>query len=157
MLPSSWDISEATVADAPRIWTLQRLAYQSEARLYEDDQLPPLLESEETLRALFASHLFLKALLAERLVGSVRGCLEAGTCYVGRLIVDPEFQNRGLGAALMQALEASFPQATRFELFTGHLSDRPLHLYRKLGYQEYRRQPVHAGLELVFLEKRRVE
>lgn len=151
----SWEIVPATVADATAIWALQRRAYQSEARLYADDQLPPLVESAEALRAAFAQQRFLKAVADGQLVGSVRGRQEGATCQVGRLIVEPAWQNRGLGQALMLALEGFFPQATRFELFTGHRSAGPLHIYRKLGYQEYQRQPIHARLELVFLEKQR--
>lgn len=151
----SWKLALATVADAPAIWALQRLAYQSEARLYEDDQLPPLQDSLADLEAAFDRHLFLKAVAADRLVGSVRGRLEGDTCQVGRLIVTPDWQNRGLGSTLMRALEEHFPQARRFELFTGHRSAGPLHLYRKLGYQEYQRQPVHPRLTLIFLEKTR--
>jgi hypothetical protein len=57
----------------------------------------------------------------------------------------------------MREIEARFPGARRFELFTGHLSKRNLYLYRKLGYRPVRREPVSEKLTMVFLEKRNIE
>ena len=51
-------------------------------------------------------------------------------------------------------IEAVFSKADRFELFTGHKSDRNLHLYQKLGYCTFRKKIVNEKLTLVYLEKR---
>ena len=53
----------------------------------------------------------------------------------------------------MQAFEAAFPDARRFELFTGHKSERNLVLYQRLGYAPFRRHREHPGLELIYLER----
>ena len=90
-----------------------------------------------------------------QIVGSVRAYDQESTCYIGRLIVHPNRQNRGLGTDLLQHIEAAFPQAVRFELFTGHLSARNLYLYRKLGYTEFGRQPISDALTMMFLQKLR--
>ncbi|MPQ52438.1 GNAT family N-acetyltransferase [Citrobacter telavivensis] len=130
------------------------MAYQSEALLYQDDSIPALQQTLESLRAQFTNTLLLKASLAEgRIVGSVRGHVVGNTCHVGRLIVHPNFQRRGIGSDLLNALERQFPDITRFELFTGHKSAGNLRLYRRHGYQEYRREPIHAGLTMIYLEK----
>jgi|GEM_PF-2153447 hypothetical protein len=54
----------------------------------------------------------------------------------------------------MGEIEGSFPQAQCFALFTGHLSERNLYLYDKLGYRQVRREKVSDKLTMVFLEKR---
>ena len=90
-----------------------------------------------------------------RILGSVRGTQRDGTCEVGRLVVLPEAQGRGIGRALTIALEDRFPSAERFELFTGDHEGAALHIYRSLGYVPFRVQPVTGGLRLVYLEKRR--
>ncbi|MEJ2737951.1 MAG: GNAT family N-acetyltransferase, partial [Anaerolineae bacterium] len=87
------------------------------------------------------------------IVGSVRAYLQDGTCFVGRLIVHPSFQNQGIGTRLLGEIERAFDQAERFELFTGHLSERNLYLYQKLGYRPYRNRTVSEALTLVHLEK----
>ena len=145
-------VTSATVADLEVILALQKLAYRSEAERYNDFDLPPLHQTPAEIQADFARMAFFKATAGERIVGSVRGYAKDGTCYVGRLIVHPDVQNRGIGARLMQALEQHFSTARRFELFTGHKSEPALHLYHKLDYREFKRQnmPTHT---IVFLEK----
>lgn len=148
-------IERATTDDAAAILALQRLAYQSEAALYQDDTIPPLRETLDDLRAIFVDHLVLKAVEDTTIVGAVRARVEQEAVLIGRLLVVPERQGHGIGTQLLQAVERCYPQAARFELFTGHRSTRNLALYQRLGYQELRREVVHAGLTMVFLEKRR--
>ena len=145
-------IEAATVEDAAAILALQQRAYQSEAELYQDPAIAPLVETVEELESAFADHLFLKAVIDERIVGSVRVRKQEGTWFVGRLCVDPGMENRGIGTQLLRAVERS-GAATRLELFTGHRSERNLHLYHKLGFREFRREPVSPTLTFVFLEK----
>ncbi len=95
----------------------------------------------------------LKAINNGRIVGSVRAHTDGGTCFIGRLIVHPNYQNQGIGTALMMRIERHFSSVDRYELFTGHKSERNRYLYAKLGYVEFRREQVSANLTFVFLEK----
>jgi ribosomal protein S18 acetylase RimI-like enzyme len=149
------EIARASAGDAAAIHELQRLAYRSEAELCGDWTIPPLVEPLAATEQAIASMLVLKASVAGRLVGAVRGRVAGGTCHVGRLAVLPDFQGRGLGSRLMRALEAELPQVSRFELFTGERSARNLHLYAKLGYRPLRTEALSPRVTLVFLEKRR--
>ncbi len=150
------DILPAELADASEILELQRLAYQSEARLYNDWSLPPLTQTLGELEREFETLRILKAVRRERpdrIVGSVRAGLDGNICRVGRLIVHPDHQRQGLGTALLLAAEALFPQAACFSLFTGSRSEGNLRLYARLGYRETERRAVRPALTLVFLEK----
>ncbi len=146
-------IQAATVEDLPEILALQRLAYQSEAEICGDYSIPPLTQTLDSLREDHARQVILKAVDEAGIVGSVRAYEKDGTCYIGRVIVHPDRQNRGLGARLMAAIEARFPAVERFELFTGEKSVRNLYFYQKLSYRPFRREFVHDGLTLVYLEK----
>ena len=147
-------ITQSLSADAEEILELQKLAYQSEAAIYQDYAIPPLTQTLAEITAEFHTRHFLKVVADGRIRGSVRAHLTQGTCYIGRLIVHPAYQNSGLGTKLMGKIEGCFPEARRYELFTGHLSTRNLYLYRKLGYLPARREQVSEKLTLVFLEKR---
>lgn len=147
-------IERASSEDAKEILSLQKLAYLSEAEIYGDYSIPPLLQTLDQLRADFESLHFLKASIDGELAGSVRGSMQGETCHIGRLIVHPDFRNRGIGSRLMTDIEACFDGAVRYELFTGHLSERNLRLYRSLGYAPFKTEAVTDGLTLVFLEKR---
>jgi len=148
-------LERATVEDAEAILSLQLLAYQQEAAIYNNYEIPPLLQSLAHLREEFHTHTFLVARLNQEIVGSVRALCRDGRCHIGRLIVHPRLQRQGLGSRLIAAIEAAFPEAQFYELFTGHRSEGNLRLYQRLGYREFKRQPSAPGLEIVFLEKSR--
>ena len=147
-------IVAASDADAPAILELQKRAYQSKASLYNDWTIPPLLQDIESLQQEISSITVLKAVEGDTIVGSVRAALRDRDCLVGKLIVEPALQRRGIGGALLQAVEAVFPQAEAFELFTGSRSDGNIRLYRRHGYQDSGTKRVTAQLTLVIMRKR---
>ncbi len=124
----------ANIDDAKEILQLQKLAYQSEAAIYHDYTILPLAQSLGDMVSDVQKQTVLKVVIGKKIAGSVRGYLRDGTGYIGRLIVHPEFQNRGIGTQLMEAIEAHLNKAKRYELFTGHKSGRNIHLYETLGY-----------------------
>ncbi|KAB2342711.1 GNAT family N-acetyltransferase [Actinomadura rudentiformis] len=148
-------IEPAKPDDAGEILTVQRAAYVSEAQLYGDPFIPPLVESHEQLhKVLNADSVVLKAMAGSRLVGAVRAQFSDHTCLIGRLVVAPDMQGRGIGRRLMEALEREVRvRADACVLFTGHLSDGNLRLYRRLGYTETHRERVAAHLTLVHMRK----
>lgn len=146
-------IELASVEDAEAILRLQQLAYQSEARFYQDWSLPPLTQTLDSLRQEFSCSVVLKALWGQLLVGSVRARQEGDLCTVHRLIVHPDYQRRGIGSRLLRAIEDHFPAASRFELFTGSQSLSNLRLYQRYGYSITHTRPLSPNVTLVFLSK----
>jgi ribosomal protein S18 acetylase RimI-like enzyme len=149
-------IEAARVRDAEQILKLQYLCYQSEAALYDDYTIPPLTQTLASLLAEYDTHRILAARLGDEVVGSIRGRMVNGTCYIGRLIVHPRLQRRGLGARLLNALEDYFGDADRYELFTGHRSEGNVRLYQHLGYTLFREETIPTQPRLVYLEKHRL-
>jgi ribosomal protein S18 acetylase RimI-like enzyme len=148
----SGQVKKVKKKDLEEILALQKLAYQSEAELNNDFNIPPLTQTLEEIRAEFADALFLKVMDGERIIGSVRAVEKDRTCHIGRLIVHPGFQNRGIGSRLLKAAEEKF-SCKRFELFTSERSERNLYLYKKFGYRECKRMALNEKTTLVFLEK----
>ena len=136
------------------ILALQKECYLQEAAIYEDYNIPPLLQTVESIEVDFKQAVFLKAIENGKIIGSVRAHKEAQICKIGRLIVHPDFQNKGLGKQLMKRIEKEFSEVDKYELFTGHRSHKNLKFYQKLGYQECQRKRIHDNLELVYLEKK---
>ena len=145
-------IERANIEDLAEILALQKLAYNSEAKLHGDFQIPPLTETLEELCDKFKTYFFLKATEQGRIVGSVRVLQEEGTCYVGRLMVHPDYQNHGIGTKLLLELERLF-SCGRFELFTGEKSLRNICLYEKLGYRRFKVERFGDNFALVYMEK----
>jgi ribosomal protein S18 acetylase RimI-like enzyme len=148
-------ITLASVDDSAEILDLQKLAYQSEAAIYNDFGLPPLTETLDDFRSRFNNRVVLKAIDQGRIIGSVRAYQDGKTCHIGRLVVHPDRQRQGIGTQLMNRIEAAFGAVERFELFTGHKSENAIRLYERLGYRIFKQEPVHERLTLIFLAKQR--
>lgn len=152
-MPTDVQISRADIEDAKAILALQKLAYQSEARLYQNWSIPPLTQTLDDVRGEFQTKTFLKAVCDQVTIGSVRAACDHRTCEIGRLIVHPDHQRKSVGSRLMQAVEAFFPDVEWFRLFTGQRSDGNLRLYARLGYRITRSEALSPSLTIVHLEK----
>ena len=145
-------ILNSDISDMPEILELQKKAFYPEAALNGDMNIPPMTQTLREIQDEAAGKIFLKALVNNKIAGSVRASSDGHTCFIGRLIVDPELQNQGIGTALMHAVEKHFPAIARFELFTGKSSVGNIRFYQKLGYRIFR-ETQSGNVTLVFLEK----
>lgn len=147
-------IKRVQISDMEKILSLQKLAYKSEAELHKDFSIPPLVQTLEEIKEEFKNHVFLKVMENSEIIGSVRALkINEETCYIGRLMVHPDFQNKGIGTNLMKEIEDIFMECKRFELITGHKSEKNLKLYEKLGYTKFKTEKLTENLDLIYLEK----
>jgi len=149
------NIKKASIDDVEEILRLQKQSYLSEAELYNDYSIKPLTQTLDDIKQDFLKQIFLKAVIDDNttIVGSVKAYQQNDTVFIGRLAVDPEYQNKGIGAKLIISIEEIVESAKRFELFTGHKSIKNIYLYQKLGYREFKRIPINDSLTMVYLEK----
>ena len=151
------EIIKAVYEDLAEILDLQKLAYQSEAKLINDYSIQPLTQTLTEIQSEFNKNntvVILKLINEEhkRIIGSVRAYEENNRIYIGKLIVHPDFQNKGLGTRLLNEIETYFPNKT-FELFTSSKSEKNLNIYKKNGYKEFKKIKGGDNYELIFLEK----
>ncbi len=99
----------------------------------------------------------MKAIINQKVIGSVRAEVINDSCHITRLIVHPDFQKNGIGSKLMIEIEKSFMGSVkRFELCTGERSYSSQSLYKNLGYTIFKRTDGHE-IPLVFMEKHLVD
>nr|WP_303709686.1 GNAT family N-acetyltransferase [Kutzneria buriramensis]WKX07714.1 GNAT family N-acetyltransferase [Kutzneria buriramensis] len=150
-------ISAATEQDAEQIFRLQYLCFQSEAALYGNYRIDPLVQTLDSVRKEVASDCVFVARLGDEVVGSVRGAVtDDGAASIGKLCVHPRLQGHGIGARLLRAAESALVEergAKKFRLHTGHRSESNLSLYRRVGYQTVGTSKGADGVEMVVLEK----
>ncbi len=79
-------IERALISDAKAILSLQKLAYKSEAEIYNDFNIPPLVQTFKDIMDDFEHQIFLKAAINGRIIGSVRAFANEETCYIGSLL-----------------------------------------------------------------------
>ena len=147
------EITQVSNNELAEVLQLQYLAYQSEAILYNDFSIPPLVQTLEELREEVVESTCLVARRQGKIVGSVRARLTEGKCHIGRLIVHPEYQGQGVGSKLMSAIEQYFEDAESYEVFTGSRSHRNITLYERLGYRQTGKKQLSEQVTLVYLQK----
>ena len=146
-------IEKAEKKDLQIILNLQYLAYQSEARLFNNPNIPPLSQTLAEVENEYQKGIVLKAVDENNeIIGSVRACCDQGTVYIGKLMVHPKMQGQGIGTQLLLAMENEFPKH-RYELFTSSKSKKNMELYEKLGYKIFKEKQIDDELKFVYFEK----
>ncbi len=145
-------VLKASQDDLQEILELQYLAYQSEAALFGNKDIPPLKETIEELTEEFNKGTILKLIEDDKIIGSVRAYAKNGTAYIGKLMVHPDHRCKGYGSMLLNEIEKCFPDC-RYELFTSTRSEDNICLYQKLGYMIFDRKEITDELVFVYLEK----
>ncbi len=148
------EIRLATPSDAGEVMTLQRACWVQEALANDVLDIPALHESLDEVLAWMSRWTCFVVRSRDRLVGGVRGRLGAdGAWDIGRLMVAPDLQGRGLGRRLLETIEAAAPaEATHYALFTGRRSMDNQRMYKKAGYRL--RGPFAGDPNAVLLTKR---
>ncbi|MBB6449481.1 ribosomal protein S18 acetylase RimI-like enzyme [Geomicrobium halophilum] len=142
-------IERAQKQDVSEILSLQKLAYVSEAEIYNNYNIMPLKEDLATAEQSFEDNIVLKYVEEGRIVGSVRAYEKDGECFINKLMVHPEYRNRGIAQKLMEGIEKQFKGVT-YKLFTGSRSTKNIALYEKLGYKGYKKEKLDVE-DTVFL------
>jgi len=147
-------IEDATEQDLDQILRLQKRAFHGQALIYNDFSLSPLTQTMDDLKKEFKQKAIYKVEQDGRIIASIRCYLKDNILYIEKLIVDPDFQNRGIGTGIMREVETRYSHIVdRFSLFTGDKSASNIRLYKKLGYKEIRWEPTGRDFMLIYMEK----
>jgi tRNA (guanine37-N1)-methyltransferase len=148
-----WDIVPAVRGDAGEILTLQRACWVQEALDNDTLDIPALHESLEDVEASLEDWTYFVVRAEGRLVGAVRGKLEGEHWDIGRVMVAPDLQGRGLGRLLLEHIQTVAPaEASSYVLFTGVHSADNQRMYKKAGFSLRKDLPAPPGA--VILTKR---
>jgi tRNA (guanine37-N1)-methyltransferase len=152
---TAWEIVPARPGDAGELLTLQRACWVQEALVNDSlSDIPALHESLADVQEWMTTWSTWVVRSEGRLVGAVRGRLEGESWDIGRIMVAPDLQGRGLGRALLEHIQAvAAPEATSYVMFTGARSTDNIRMYKKAGFRV--RTDLDAPPLAVVLTKRR--
>jgi predicted N-acetyltransferase YhbS len=147
------EISVAQQADALEILSLQQRAFQSEAKRYNNFKIEPLKQTVDEIKKDFSNYTFLKAVYRNNIIGSVKLRKIENKCWVGRLIVEPVLQRKGIGTQLLRKSESIMADVIEYFLYTGSESEDNINFYRKSGYNSNGKYIEEKGIKLIGMSK----
>lgn len=107
-------IKTATINDVPEILELQHKAFLPVGEVLNWLDAPNITETIETAIEDFPKFTVLKMVADNgKIVGSVRGKVEDGSLFIGRLMVLPEYQRNGYAKELLHHLGYHSPRNRR--------------------------------------------
>ncbi len=108
-------------------------AFAEEGRLCGNLAIPPLTETVDAIEVLIRTQTVLVAKADGVIVGSAIGIRDGSVCTIRGVLVDPPWQGRGIGAALLSAVENLHQNVGRFELTTNTLVPGNVQFYERRG------------------------
>ena len=147
-------IRPATESDFPALLKVQQIAFGEYAGVYKVSGWTT--ETIESLREdAREKHIFVAEAEGE-IVGSVRFWTVAGVCVIRLLSVNPACQHRGVGKALIRAIEEASINAHKFYACTMLRTARNIQFFMDLGYKAETILPDHYDhLDLICFAKYR--
>ena len=145
-------IEKAYISDLKEILDLQHLAYITEAKRFNNMNIKPLTETLNELIEEFNKGIVLKLTIDNKIVGSIRAYEKDDTAYIGKLMVHPEYRNKGYESMLLKEIEECYKNK-RYELFTSTRSIENIRMYERVGYKQFKTEKIDNELEFIYLEK----
>ena len=157
------EIKKATLKDAARLTEIQTRTFDDDNKLKPPGcsmEGPPGYDSVDWNAGWIAKTPYYKILFDGQIVGGIIVfALGEGLYELGRIYVDPDFQNQGIGQQAVRQMFGAFPEAQKWTLGTPSWAIRNQHFYEKMGFVRVRETGVDpdlgwSGVEYEKCEKR---
>ena len=147
-------IETATVEDVPELLELQYKAFRPVAESVNWLDAPNLTESVEHALGEFPRYTTLKMLSDDgKIIGSVRGRVEGGSLYIGRLMVLPEYQKNGYGRILLHEIQSVLSHNRAWLDTCGELP-KTVAFYEREGFRKFATKYFENGHTWISMEKK---
>ncbi len=141
-------IEPFTEADIPELTGVMQRAFDEDARGRQGKPRggPPGYDNGDFFRQWlfgYSETVGFKALSGGRAAGAIIAWVLPGDRnIIGTVFVDPAFHRQGIGARLIQFVEAAYPQTLTWSLATPTWSTRNHRFYEALGYRQVESDPI---------------
>jgi GNAT superfamily N-acetyltransferase len=146
----------AVVTDSADLTAVQKRTFDDDSRRYLGTETggPPGYDSHKWQLTMMKRGLYYKILSDGQLIGGmIIFNLGGGHYELGRIFIDPNFQNQGIGTQAMAFIEQRFPDARKWTLDTPAWAVRNHHFYEKLGYVRVGEATLGGGLAGILYAK----
>lgn len=128
---------KAKFEDAEKLTEVQIKTFDDDARRFfgQPNGGPPGYNSVKWQMMIMRKGIYYKILDANMIIGGIIVFrVKPGHYNLGRIYIDPEYQDKGIGTQAMKFIESTFRDAQKWTLETPKLAYRNHHFYEKLGY-----------------------
>ncbi|MFD2615676.1 GNAT family N-acetyltransferase [Paenibacillus gansuensis] len=132
------------------LWYLQHASYKVEAELIGFSQIPPLLDTLDTLQNCGEQVIAYEA--DGEMAGALAYTTEGRTAEICRMMVHPDYFRQEIASKLLEYVEDN-SGCSHFIVSTGTLNEPAIRLYRKHGFQETGRTEVVPGVWITHFSK----
>ena len=147
-------IEIANIEDVPELLELHDKAFRPVAESLNWPDAPNLTETVEHARGEFPKYTTLKMLSDDgKIIGSVRGRVEDGSLYIGRLMVLPEFQKNGYGRILLREIQSMLPHSRAWLDTSGDVPET-VSFYEREGFRTFHTEHFEKGHTWISMEKK---
>ena len=146
-------IIQANENDITELYQLQLLSFESEAAMIGSREVPALMETQKEFTEDFVNWVTLKMVNdTGMIVGAIRYKMNNEIIEVGRLMVHPQYRNKGFAKELLSIVDKEFPTKTK-ELYTCTKSWINIDLYKKMEYKPIEEHHGNGELSFVYMRK----
>ncbi|HEX3044101.1 MAG TPA: GNAT family N-acetyltransferase [Bacillota bacterium] len=127
----------AKIEDAEKLTEVQIKTFDDDSRRFfgQPHGGPPGYNSVKWQLMIMRKGIYYKILDGSKIIGGIIVFkVGAGNYNLGRIYIDPEYQDQGIGTQAMNFIESTFRDAQRWTLETPKVATRNHHFYEKLGY-----------------------
>lgn len=129
--------AKAEYEDAEKLTEVQIKTFDDDSRRFfgRPGGGPPGYDSVVWQKMIMKKGFYYKILDEDRIIGGIIVFrVKPGHYNLGRIYIDPDCQNKGIGTQAMNFIEITFNDAQKWTLGTPKLAYRNHHFYEKLGY-----------------------
>lgn len=137
ILDTNVSLFKAGKDDGPELYEIQKRAFMTLYKKYEDHETSPVVQSYEAFIRRFSKGDYYKIFYKEELVGSVFVYkIKPDTMRLHIINILEEYQGKGIGQEVIKRLEGIYVEVDKWELDTILEEKRNCHVYERAGYEK---------------------
>lgn len=137
--------------NAEDVLHVQLPSYRVEAELIGSYEIPPLIDTVDTLQQ--SGEIFFGYYLEEELCGVISIKVYDNEVDLHRLFVHPKHFRKGMAQRLLDVIENKFEVET-IKVTTGSKNNPAISFYKKNGFHPIKKVAINKQLFITFFEKR---
>jgi GNAT superfamily N-acetyltransferase len=130
-------VERATKDDAQKLVEIQKASFDEESKRFNGNEAggPPGYDSSSWQIEMMENCDYFKIIYNKEIIGGVIVVIESNQVYnLGRIYIDPSFQNQGMGTRVLKEIEKNYPDSMKWWLDTPKWCTKNHHFYKKCGF-----------------------